>query len=117
MDSGTAAVLGALIGVASSPLTTWFSDHWRHRRNDRMDNLRRKRLTKILFQPDRKWRKIEYLSEAVGANEEKTIRLLLEIDARRSFTKGSTSWALVSRAPFTDDATADEQADDDPAGR
>ena len=58
--------------------------------------------------------KIEYLAEATGATEEKTVRLLLEIDARRSFTKGSTSWALVSRAPFPDDAMADEQTDEPP---
>jgi hypothetical protein len=113
MDSGTAAVLGALIGVASTPLSTWFSDYWRHHRSDRTDSLRRRRLQKILNQPTRKWRKIEYLSDAIGATEEKAARLLLEIDARRSFTKGSTSWALVSRAPFPDDAMADAQADDE----
>jgi hypothetical protein len=113
MDSGTAAVLGALIGVASSPLSTWFSDYWRHRRTDSTDSLRRNRLAKILNQPDRKWRKIEYLSDAIGVGEEKTARLLLEIDARRSFTKGSTSWALVSRAPFPDDVMGEEPTDDD----
>ena len=102
----------ALIGVASSPLTTWFSDYWRHRRLDRTDDVRRDRLRKILSQSNRKWRKIEYLAEAIGATEEKTTRLLLEIDARRSFTKGSTSWVLVSRAPFADDAMSDEQTDE-----
>lgn len=113
MDSGTAAVVGTLIGVASNPLATWFSDYWRHRRSDKTDSLRRERLEKILSQPGRKWRKMEYLSEAVGASEEKTVRLLLEIDARRSFTKGSAAWALVSRAPFPDDVTADENTEDD----
>ena len=57
MDSATAAVLGTLIGVASNPLTTWFSDYWRHRRLDRTDDLRRDRLRKILNQSNRKWRR------------------------------------------------------------
>jgi|SRR5580704_3463368 hypothetical protein len=113
MDSGTAALLGALIGSLSSPITTWFSDFLRHRRADRTDELRREQLRKILSLPKRKWRAVEYLAAAVGATEDKTIRLLLEIDARHSLTKSSTSWALVSRAPFPDKPVEEEEAEED----
>jgi hypothetical protein len=108
MDSGIAAVLGALIGVLSAPLSTWFSEYWRDRRSDKIDSLRRARLRKLLTRFT--WRKIEYLSEAIGATDEKTTQLLLEIDARKSLTKGSTYWALVSKAPFPEDAAADKDA-------
>src|SRR5579862_553152 len=93
MDSGTAAVLGALVGSLSGPFTTFFSDYLRHRRTDITDELRRKYLRKILNLPKRKWRSIEFLAASVGATEDKTKRLLLEIEARHSLTKGSTSWA------------------------
>ena len=108
MDSGTAALLGALIGALSSPVAAWATEYFKHPVTRKSDKLRRGRLKKILLLPAKKWRSIEYLSAAIGADEEKTKRLLIEIDARKSPTKDRDNWALVSRAPFPD-----EMADDD----
>ena len=49
MDSGIAAILGALIGAISSPLVAWASEHFKHPVTRKSDKLRRKRLEKILL--------------------------------------------------------------------
>ena len=113
MNTGTAIVLGALVGALSSLFTAWVADYLRHRRTERLDELRRQRLKKILSLPKRKWRPIEYLAGAIGATEEKTTLLLLEIEARHSLTKDSTSWALISKAPFPDDIAEEEEAEEE----
>ncbi len=107
MDSGLAAVLGALIGAVSSPLVAWASEHFKNPATRRSDKLRRERLRKILLLPGKKWRSIDYLADAIGADVEKTKRLLLEIDARKSMAKNRDNWSLVSRSPFPDEADDD----------
>jgi hypothetical protein len=52
---------------------------------------------------------MEMLSSAVGASEEVTARLLLEIKARRSWAADSNNWALISRAPYPDDIKDQEE--------
>jgi hypothetical protein len=104
MDSGVAAVLGALIGTVSSPLVAWASEHFKNPATRKSDKLRRERLTKILMLPAKKWRPIEYLADAIGADVDKTKRLLLQIDARKSLSKGRDNWALVSRVGWPDEA-------------
>lgn len=112
MDSGTAAVLGALIGGVVSPLTTWFSDFLRHRRSGRTDRIRRERLKTILNLPNRKFVALSSLARAVAADEKTTARLLLEIGARHSLRRSSTKWVLLSRAPFPGDAAADQDREE-----
>lgn len=113
MDSGTAAVLGALVGALTTPLSAWVREHFKNPTTRKSDKLRRKRLKKILLLPTKKWRSIRYLADAIGADEEKTKRLLLEIDARKSLSQQSNNWALVARAPFPDDIAQDEVVDSD----
>ena len=107
MDSGIAAILGALIGAISSPLVAWASEHFKHPVTRKSDKLPKTTGEDSLI-GDKKWRPIEYLSAAVGADEERTKRLLLEIDARQSLSKGRDNWALVARAPFPDEAAEDD---------
>jgi hypothetical protein len=40
------------------------------------------------------WRSMGTLSDAIGADDETTARLLLEIGARRSLAKGRDSWGM-----------------------
>jgi len=53
-----------------------------------------------------KWRSLEALSAAIGADETTTAELLIEIDARASIANGK-SWALISSAPFPEDMQLD----------
>jgi len=53
-----------------------------------------------------KWRSLEALLAAIGADETTTAELLIEIDARASIANGK-SWALISRAPFPEDMQLD----------
>lgn len=107
MDSGTAALIGTVIGSFASPLAAFAAEHFRKSDNRKADQLRRERLKKILLLPKNKWRPISYLAEAIGAPEEKTKRLLLEIDARKSLIKGHDNWALIDRVPFPDDVLSE----------
>jgi hypothetical protein len=111
MDSGTAAVLGTLIGALTTPLSAWVREHFKNPVTRKSNKLRRERLKKILLLPANRWRSIEYLADAIGADEDKTKQLLLEIDARKALIKGSKNWALVARAPFPDDITQDDDED------
>jgi hypothetical protein len=114
MDAGTAAVLAALVGFLSGPLSAWVADCLRYRRQDKADSLRRERLLKILKLPKNKFRRIADLSKMIGADTETTQRLLLEVGARHSLKKGSTKWVLISRVPFPDDLAAEPEDTDDP---
>lgn len=53
----------------------------------------------MLNHKEHTWRKLETLMHVIGANDEKTKRLLLEIGARAS-EDGQNLWALKSRAPL-----------------
>jgi hypothetical protein len=59
---------------------------------------------------DDRWRSIELLSAAIGAEEDRTKRLLLEIGARKSIGKKDT-WGLVARHPFPKTVTAGTDED------
>jgi hypothetical protein len=61
-----------------------------------MDEKRKELLTKMLSNPAHPWRKLTTMANAIGANEEETKRLLLEIDARGS-TTGNGNWGLIAR--------------------
>jgi hypothetical protein len=103
MDSGWAGILGAVVGGAASIAATWLSDTLRNRQANRLSTIRKQRLTQLLSGDKFTWRSIEVLSDAIGADEEATAALLLEIGARRSMASGKDSWALISRAPFPPD--------------
>ncbi len=101
MDSGTAALIGTVVGSATSIATTWLSEYLRTRRANRLDKIRKERLVQLLSSDKYTWRSLKTLCDAIGSDEETAVGLLLEIGARRSIT-GSESWALLSRAPPPD---------------
>lgn len=106
MDAGSAALLGAIIG-ASATLASSVLTHWlRNKRADSLAQKRRTRLKQMLMGDKYKWRSLEALSAAIGADEATTAELLIEIDARASISNGK-SWALISRAPFPEDMQPD----------
>ena len=107
MDAGAAALWGATIGFLSGPISAWVADYLRYHRSDKVDGLRRARLQKILRHPNPKFREVEELARMIGADENMTKRLLLEIGARPLSKSGSNKWALVSRAPFPESGTED----------
>ena len=94
MDSGWSAVIGALVGGGASIATTWLSEHLRERRTSRLDRIRKDILKRLLSRSKYQWRNMQTLSDAIGADDETTARLLLEIGARRSLAKGTDSWGM-----------------------
>lgn len=102
MSEGCATVIGALIGSASSIAATWLSEHLRNRRSNRLMEIRKETLKRLLSDPKYIWRSIETLCASIGTDAETTIGLLLEIDARKSSKSGNDVWALISKAPFSE---------------
>ena len=109
MDSGIAALIGAAIGGATSIAATWLSEHLRNKRSNKLDQIRKDRLRRILSDEKRKWHSLEKLSAAIGADGETTAGLLLEIDARRNVGPKEV-WGLISRNPYREDV---DQANQD----
>ena len=104
MDSGWAAIVGAAVGGTASIAATWLGDYLRERRAGKLDHIRKDVLKRLLSGTKYQWRSMEMLSDAIGANEETTARLLLEIGARRSLAKGRDSWGMKD---WPDDLASD----------
>ena len=91
------AVIGSLLTLAGNFLLHWFQD--RPRRI--LDN-GRKKLLKIMLDDTRfpnQWRRLSTLSRVIGADEETTKRLLIEVGARGS-EKDDGFWGLITHHPF-----------------
>jgi hypothetical protein len=106
MDSGTAGIIGAAVGGIISLVGTLSATALRHYLRTRttlaLDKLRKERLKQMLSTPKYTWRSMENLASAIGADEETTAELLLQIGARKSMANRD-NWALISRSPFPDD--------------
>ena len=88
-------VVGAVLSIAGQ-----FALNWRQERGQRMvDKARKELLRKMLERPEWTWRSFSRLKDVVGADDETTKRLLLEIGARGS-EDGEPQWGLISRNPF-----------------
>lgn len=93
-----AALVGGLIGQVGIVVNEWIKD-LRSRRLDAP----RKEMLKIMLQDSRfDWRHLSTLSRVIGADEETTKRLLIEIGARGSQNK-SEEWGLISKHPIARD--------------
>ncbi|MEO9468175.1 hypothetical protein [Parasphingorhabdus sp.] len=102
VSAEVAALIGAAVGAGSSLLTTWLAHKLRTRRENSLDEKRRMRLKLLLNGKRYKWRDIDTLASAIGADDIKTKELLIEIDARQSLSNNS-SWGLISRNPYPED--------------
>jgi hypothetical protein len=96
------ALLGAIIGAGTTVLTAWLTWRWQNRRVATLAEKRRQVLVRMLSSERQKWRSIDALAASIGADKETTLELLIEIDARKSYTNDK-SWALISRAPWPED--------------
>ena len=103
MDPGCAAILGALIGAVAVLAGNLLTHYLQTRRPNSLNDIRRKRLLRELQDPKYEWRSLERLSSVIGANEDHTIELLLEIGARTSKTDKNV-WALESKKPYDEKA-------------
>lgn len=93
------AIIGSALTVAGNLLLHWFQN----RAHKRLDNARKKLLEKMLDDnrfPNR-WRKLSTLSRVIGADEETTKRLLINVDARGS-EKDDGLWGLIKHHPFSE---------------
>lgn len=93
------AVIGSVLTLAGNFLLHWFQD----RPRQILDN-RRKNLLKIMLDDSRfpkRWRCLSTLSRVVGADEETTKRLLIEVGARGS-EKNDGFWGLITHHPFSE---------------
>lgn len=83
------AVVGSIATMAGNFLMHWLKE----RSESKKEKPARDLLTEMLSHSDCTWRKIETLMHVIGADEEKTKRLLLEVGARAS-EDGQEKWAL-----------------------
>ena len=102
LDAGWAAIIGAAIGGGLTIVGNWFLHYLQSSRADKLNEKRRATLLKMLRGEKYVWRNLKTLKAAIGADDETTCELLIEIDARASISNGK-SWALIERAPFPED--------------
>ncbi len=90
---------GVFIGVIIQILGNVVVHCLQQRAKDRTD-IKRKELLMTMLEDERfTWRQLETLMHVIGADEETTKRLLLEIGARGSEDKQEL-WGLIKRNPF-----------------
>ncbi|MBW7834438.1 MAG: hypothetical protein H3C29_14630 [Simplicispira suum] len=92
-------VSGAVIGSAATVSVQWLSHYLQERAAERREKPRKDILLKMLKSPKYQWRKLETLMHVIGADEEATKRLLLEVGARAS-EDGKPLWGLIERNPL-----------------
>ncbi len=89
------AVVGSIATMAGNILMHWLKE----RSESKKEKPARELLTEMLKHNDYTWRNLDTLMHVIGADKEKTKRLLLEVGARAS-EDGQDKWALKSRAPL-----------------
>ncbi|MCE2748284.1 MAG: hypothetical protein LW715_05760 [Rhodobacter sp.] len=95
------AALGGAIAIASQIAIDW----WKERPKRQLDE-KRKATLKLLLDPQNMpaeahdgWRNIVTLQRVVGASEDDTKRLLVELGARGS-TQKKDMWAMIANKPL-----------------
>ena len=92
------AIIGSVATVATQLLTHWLAA----RAAAKKDEPRKDMLKEMLNHPKWKWRELATLQHVIGADEQTTKRLLLEIGARAS-EDGKPLWGLKDRNPLPTD--------------
>jgi hypothetical protein len=95
-------VAGAVIGSIATIAVQWLSHFLQERATAKKDKPRKDLLLEMLRSPKCQWRKLETLMHVIGADEETTKRLLLEVGARAS-EDGQLLWGLIERNPLPND--------------
>jgi hypothetical protein len=92
-------LVGVLAGSSLSIAAQVVNHCLRRRPQAKIDAARKDLLKRMLEHPDYKWRSFPRLMHVIGADDETTKRLLLELGARAS-EDGQNLWGLASRNPF-----------------
>jgi len=90
-------IVGAIISVSGNFLLHWHQDRPRRKLDEGRKKLLEQMLRDTRFKE--RWRKITTLSRVVGADEETTKRLLIELGARGS-EKDDGLWGLLEYHPL-----------------
>jgi hypothetical protein len=95
-------VSGAVIGSIATVAVQWLSHCLQEKAAAKRDKPRKDLLLEMLRAPQYQRRKLETLRHVIGADEEITKRLLLELGARAS-EDGQPLWGLIERNPLPKD--------------
>lgn len=93
------AVIGGFLTFTGNFLLHWLKDRPRRTLDESRKNLLKIMLNDIRF--DNRWRHFSTLSRVIGADEETTKRLLIEVKARGS-EKEDGFWGLITHHPFNE---------------
>ena len=93
---------GAVVGSIATVAVQWLKHYLNERKIGRLEKPRKDLLEEMLRSTKYRWRNLDTLMHVIGADEETTKRLLLEIGARAS-EDGNPLWGLVERNPLPDD--------------
>lgn len=100
MSSFWWGVFGTTIGSAVTLLGQWIKHNWETKNARKRDDGRKALLRQMLDNPGPTgWRKMSTLSRVIGASQDDTARLLIEIGARGSET-GNDVWAYAKDKPL-----------------
>lgn len=94
-------LIGVIVGGAITLLAQYLAHRWNTARESARDEARRTLLRSMLDKPPSgtTWRKRSTMANVIGASQDETARLLIEIGARGSETD-SDLWAYVKDKPL-----------------
>jgi hypothetical protein len=95
-----AGIIGVVVGGLLTILGHWVLHHLQTHAARKRDVKRKAVLTEMLNNPGPNgWRKMDTMSNVIGASRAETARLLTELDARASET-GTDVWAFIEDKPL-----------------
>lgn len=91
-------IVGGLLTLAGNLLLHFLQDH----KQNKLDLQRVRLLKQMLDRED--WRRLSTMSRVIGASQDETRRLLIQLGARASESErpdGEEAWALLSKKPLS----------------
>ena len=91
-------ITGALIGIVGNLIQEWY----KNKDKKELEGKRKMLLKQMLNNTKFEWRDINTLSNVIGATQDETRRLLIDIGARGSETNNGKNelWALIEKQPL-----------------
>jgi hypothetical protein len=84
MADGAWAIVGAVVGLVGSLATTFLNAQLKKPKPDPVREARKRLLLRMLLDPRWPWRSLGILSHTIGADQETTKALLLEVGAQKA---------------------------------
>lgn len=97
-----AGIIGAFVGGGITLLGQWLKHQWDSEPQRKLDESRKRLLKHMLDHPPQGkiWRRMETLSRVIGASEDETARLLIEMGARGNESEENVwTWIKNARLP------------------